>query len=272
MTTWMSSESNSSRQSGGGAAEELVADVEGHVPRQRAGLLERGQQHPGLLAGPGAELDERVGLGQLGDRRGVRLEQGALGPGRVVLGELGDLLEEAAAPLVVEPHRGDGLLLALQPLQRVGQHLAAHLLGREMDVDRVRHGSGVPGQPQPAEGPARAGREEVAVGGTDVPGRRGAAPAAQHVLAHHELAVVLADGARSGPEPRVGRVGARGPLPGVAEDAVGRDRRPWVGRAGRRAGRRARKLSPSPWVEAIVSHSDSVGSRMPVQCANASAS
>ena len=83
----------------------------------------------------------------------------------------------------------------------------------------------------PAEGPAGAGREEVAVGGADVPARRGAAPAPEHVLAHHELAVVLADGARGGAEPGIGGVGARGPLPGVAEDAVGRHGGPWMGRA-----------------------------------------
>src|SRR3984957_7068143 len=60
-----------------------------------------------------------------------------------------------------------------------------------------------------------------------------AAPAAQHVLAHHELSVVLTDGARSGAEAGVGRIGARGPLPGVTEEAVGRDGRAWMGRTGR---------------------------------------
>src|SRR3984957_4178443 len=102
-----------------------------------------------------------------------------------------------------------------------------------MHIDRVRHASGVPGQPQSAEGPARTRREEVSVRRTGVPGRSRAAPAAQHVLAHHELSVVLTDGARSGAEAGVGRIGARGPLPGVTEEAVGRDGRAWMGRTGR---------------------------------------
>ena len=84
----MSSAVNSPDKGVGGAAEELVADVEGHVARQGARVLEGGQQHPGLVAGSGAELDERVSLGQPGDGGGVRLEQRPLGPGRVVLGQL----------------------------------------------------------------------------------------------------------------------------------------------------------------------------------------
>jgi len=70
----------------GGLAQELVAHVEGDVAGQDAELLERPQKHPGLLARAGAELDECVGLRQLGDGRGVRLQQGPLGPGGVVLG------------------------------------------------------------------------------------------------------------------------------------------------------------------------------------------
>src|ERR1700734_2756021 len=98
-----------------------------------------------------------------------------------------------------------------------------------MHIDRVRHASGVPGQSQSAEGPAGAGWEEVSIGRADVPGWSGAAPAAQNVLAHHELSVVLTDGTRRGPEAGVGRVGTCRPLPGVAEEAVGRDGRAWMG-------------------------------------------
>ena len=46
---------------------------------------------------------------------GVLFEQRALGPGQVVLGEAGDLVEELAAPVVVEPHGGQPLLLGAEP-------------------------------------------------------------------------------------------------------------------------------------------------------------
>src|SRR5690606_41628981 len=58
--------------------------------------------------------------------------------------------------------------------------------------------------------------KEVAVGGTQVPGRRRARSAAQHVLPAHEFAVVLADCAVRDPEARVRCIRARGPLPDVA--------------------------------------------------------
>ena len=54
-------------------------------------------------------------------------------------------------------------------------------------------GSGVAGEAEAGERPARARREEVAVGAPGVAGRGDAAAAAQHLLVHHELAVVLAD-------------------------------------------------------------------------------
>src|SRR5580704_2253088 len=45
-----------------------------------------------------------------------------------------------------------------------------------------------------------------------------AAPAPQHLLVDHELAVVFADGAGLGPEARIRRIGARRPLPHVADE------------------------------------------------------
>ena len=227
-----------------------------------------------LSQAPAPSSTECVGLGQLGDGGGVLLEQRPLGPGGVVLGELGDLLEQAAAPLVVEPHGRDRL--RSRPAARSSASAPsalAHLFGREVDVDRCRPiGSGVPGQSHAAERPAGAGREEVAIGGTHVARGRDAASAAEHVLAHHELAVVLAD--------RTGR--RRGTPDTGSRRSTSTPRRPrrsrsWSRRAGvrRPVGEdvviqevvaRHRALPP------IVSHSDSVGSRMPVQWANASAS
>src|SRR5690606_26225003 len=46
-----------------------------------------------------------------------------------------------------------------------------------------------------------------------VAGWGGARSAPEHVLVDHELAVVLADGTRGGPEPGEREVGAGGPLP-----------------------------------------------------------
>ena len=70
--------------------------------------------------------------------------------------------------------------------------------------------------------------------------RRGAAAAAQHHLRAHELAVIFADRALGGPEAGIGKKGAPGPFPDVAEQA---GRRP-AARAGpgrpRRAGCRQR--------------------------------
>src|SRR5690606_916821 len=80
----------------------------------------------------------------------------------------------------------------------------------------------VPRQAQSAALPARLRREEVAVAGPQVPARAKAAPTAQDQLSAHELAVVLAQGAVERPEPGPGRVGAGGPLPGVAEHLPGR--------------------------------------------------
>src|ERR1700761_23039 len=76
--------------------------------------------------------------------------------------------------------------------------------------------SSIIGKPHTAEGPARGGREEVAIGDPRVPLGRGHAAAAQHHLPGHELAVVFADRASRRAVARVGAVGARGPLPEIS--------------------------------------------------------
>src|SRR5690606_6914752 len=93
-------------------------------------------------------------------------------------------------------------------------------------------------QPHAGEGPARSRGEEVAVRDPGVAGRGRAAAAPEHVLVHHELAVVLADGSRRRCEPAVRQVGRRGPLPHLAV-AVGGGGAGGTGRSGvgRRGGR-----------------------------------
>src|SRR5215831_15381915 len=90
--------------------------------------------------------------------------------------------------------------------------------------------SSICGQPHAGEGPARGGREEVAVADAYVVVRRDGRAAAQHHLAGHELAVVLADRPLGRTVARVGHIGAHGPLPDIADHllkACAR-RRPWV--------------------------------------------
>ena len=69
------------------------------------------------------------------DPGGVALEDRALGAGRVVLGELGDRLEQLRAALVVEVARGE----LLEGLRETGPHVRGHPRqrppGRQVDVD-----------------------------------------------------------------------------------------------------------------------------------------
>ena len=53
-------------------AQRLFADVERNETAQGTQVGERIQQESGLLRSTGAELDERVGLGELGDLRRAR--------------------------------------------------------------------------------------------------------------------------------------------------------------------------------------------------------
>src|SRR5258705_422641 len=70
---------------------------------------------------------------------------------------------------------------------------------------------------QARELPARIGRKEVSIACADVAGRCRARSAAQHVLAAHELAVVLTDRAGGTAEAGVRSVVAARPFPDLAE-------------------------------------------------------
>src|SRR5882762_3315935 len=100
--------------------------------------------------------------------------------------------------------------------------------------------------------------------------RRGARSAAQHILAAHELGVVLGDGAGGGPETRVRAVVAASPFPHVAESlrehSIGRS----LAQRERMQGAAFEEISGA-W-RAAISHSASVGNRAFAQRANASAS
>ena len=96
---------------GGGDVYRLVDD--GSLPTDGGG-----EEDAGLGSGAGSELDEgkdRCGIGAAGERGlrddivGVGGEDAALGAGEIVLGELGDLLEELGAGFIVEEPGGEGL-------------------------------------------------------------------------------------------------------------------------------------------------------------------
>jgi len=142
-----------------------------------------------------------VGPGDGRDRRGVLFEQGPLGARRVVLGERGDVLEEGATHLVVEPHRRDRLGRRGEPAADVGLEGGPEVLGPRCTSTRrsssltalivpsceATRGADAPvaigRQTQAAEGPAASGGEEVAIRGPHVaPGRRAAPPRSTYWL------------------------------------------------------------------------------------------
>ncbi len=82
-----------------------LAHVERNEPSELPGLRECIEQESGLLRRAGTELDERVRAAGGCDLVGAGVEDRALGAGRVVLLESGDLVEQLRPPIVVEPLR-----------------------------------------------------------------------------------------------------------------------------------------------------------------------
>ena len=125
-----------------GLRQRRLIDVEADVPAQRSGGAQRVEQQPGLLRRAGAELDERLGLGQLGDLRRLCGEDRAFGAGGVVLGEPGDLVEELAAALVVKPLGRQGFRLAVSPARTSARSAGSSASGsRWRWIGSVRSGS-----------------------------------------------------------------------------------------------------------------------------------
>ena len=92
-----------------GLDQRRLADVHRDEAGQRALGGHRVEQQPGLVGCAGAELHQGLRPGSGGDLPCGGAQDGPLGPGRVVLVEVGDLLEQFAAPLVVEPLRRERL-------------------------------------------------------------------------------------------------------------------------------------------------------------------
>ena len=119
-----------------GRAQRRRADVERNVASEAPRRVERVEQHPGLVRRPRPQFHERVGAGQLGDLGGRTTERRPLSLGRVVLDEAGDLVEELAAGLVVEPLGGKGFrrlrktgadVVAQRPVCRIGAEVVGQL-------------------------------------------------------------------------------------------------------------------------------------------------
>jgi hypothetical protein len=86
-----------------------LTDVHRDEAAQRSGRAQRVQQQPGLVGSTRAELNERAGVGGGGDLVRHRGQDGPLGARRVVLIQLGDLLEQLTAVLVIQPLGGQRL-------------------------------------------------------------------------------------------------------------------------------------------------------------------
>ena len=87
----------------GGVAQGLLGDVDRHEPLQPPGPGERVEQHPGLVGGAAAELDDGGRVTGAHHVAGMADQDRPLGLGGVVLREPGDLVEEPGALVVVEP-------------------------------------------------------------------------------------------------------------------------------------------------------------------------
>ncbi len=111
-----------------------LADVHRHVAAQRARRAQRVQQQPGLVRGPRAELDERPGPRLPGDLGRGGVQDLPFGAGRVVLAQLGDLVEQRAALRVVEPLGRQRLRVRREPAARVGAQRFGEEAGRQPAV------------------------------------------------------------------------------------------------------------------------------------------
>ena len=119
----------------GGVGQCRLRDVQRDKGFQAAVAGQRVQQQPRLLARAGTQLDEGVRIRERRDIRGVRGEDFPLGAGRVVLGQLGDLLEQLAAFGVVEPLGRQPLPLRGEPGDDVRAQFAGYVVAGPVVVE-----------------------------------------------------------------------------------------------------------------------------------------
>ena len=107
-------------QLGGRGSQGGLAVVERDVAAEPPGCRQGIQHYPGLLRSARAQLHNGIGPRPLGDHVDLALEDLPLPPGGVVVGQAGDLVEQLAAPVVVEPLGGQLLGLRGEPLGHIG--------------------------------------------------------------------------------------------------------------------------------------------------------
>ena len=114
----------------GGLANDGLGHVERDVAAQGARLLHRVEEDPRLDRRTRSELDELAGAGERDDLVGAFAQDLELGAGRVVLGELGDLLEQLRAAGIVEVLGRQFLERAREPGEDVAAERALLVLGQ----------------------------------------------------------------------------------------------------------------------------------------------
>ena len=102
-------------------AQKVAADVDGGIAGRG---LQRIEQQGGLAAGAAAEFDHRRARGQAGQVGSQAAQQRGFGAGGVILVQLGDLLEQLGAAVVVEPGGRNALGLTGETFE--------HLLGKDL--------------------------------------------------------------------------------------------------------------------------------------------
>ncbi len=139
-----------------------LADLERHEPSELTGCGESIEQGPRLVGRARTELDQGVGTADPGHGGRFALEDLTLPLGRVVLGEAGDLLEDLATHLVVEPLGGERPGSAGQAISDVEGEGAREVtwLQAQVDPDPVvghrcsPHSQGSAQRAEPGQGPA----------------------------------------------------------------------------------------------------------------------
>ena len=117
-----------------------LAAVERHITAEPPGGGQGVEHDPGLLRGSRPQLHHGVGPRTLGNHIHFPLEDFPLPPSGVVVGQAGDLVEELAAPVVVEPLGGQLLGLGGEPLGHIISDGPVDPRRVQMDVDdRLDH-------------------------------------------------------------------------------------------------------------------------------------
>ena len=113
-----------------------LADVEGHVAFERSVCSHRVEEYACLVGTAGPELNQCVGVREVGDGAGVANQDRSFGFGGVVLGKPSDLLEQSTALSVIEPFGWKILRCRRQAGEHVSRQCAPYVIGAQIHIDR----------------------------------------------------------------------------------------------------------------------------------------